>query len=131
MISLRRLPSAGVSNNMSHGGGSGNGGGGSHGQGGHAAFGPNSVVAAAMSQFAGAAGGPTVLHPHQQTPTAMTSPWMGAVSNNSACRMNEITSQIMTLAQNAGFQLTPAAAAATASFMSLSAQVTVLNTYYT
>ncbi|KAM7536607.1 hypothetical protein Aperf_G00000084073 [Anoplocephala perfoliata] len=119
LISLRRLPSAGMSNNMSHGGGSGNGGGS---QGGHAAFGPNSVVAAAMSQFAGAAGGPTVLHPHQQTPAAMTSPWMGAVSNNNACRMNEITSQIMALAQNAGFQLTPAAAAATASFMSLSAQ---------
>lgn len=113
-MNLRRLPAAG----MSHGNGS------SHGsQGGHSAFGPNSVVAAAMSQFANVTGGPTVLHPHQQTPTAMASPWMGAVSNNNACRMNDMTSQIMAVAQSAGIQLTPAAAAATANFMSLSAQV--------
>ncbi|KAM3175908.1 hypothetical protein ACTXT7_007548 [Hymenolepis weldensis] len=112
-MNLRRLPAAG----MSHGNG------GSHGsQGGHSAFGPNSVVAAAMSQFANVTGGPTVLHPHQQTPTAMASPWMGAVSNNNACRMNDMTSQIMAVAQSAGIQLTPAAAAATANFMSLSAQ---------
>ncbi|VDL61124.1 unnamed protein product [Hymenolepis diminuta] len=107
-MNLRRLPAAG----MSHGNGS------SHGsQGGHSAFGPNSVVAAAMSQFANVTGGPTVLHPHQQTPTAMASPWMGAVSNNNACRMNDMTSQIMAVAQSAGIQLTPAAAAATASFI--------------
>ncbi|CUT99076.1 Regulator of differentiation 1 [Echinococcus multilocularis] len=113
LTSLRRLPSAGMSNNVSHGGG--------HGQGGHA-FGPNSAVAAAMSQFTGTAGGPTMLHPHQQTPAAMPPAWVAAAANNNACRMTEFTTQLMALAQQAGLQLSPAAAAATASFMSLSAQ---------
>lgn len=117
LISLRRLPSAGVSNNMAHGAGGSS----AHGQG-HA-FGPNSAVAAAMSQFAGTAGGPTMLHPHQQTSAALPPAWVAAAANNSACRMTEFTTQLMALAQQAGLQLSPAAAAATASFMSLSAQV--------
>eukprot|EP00108_Taenia_solium_P005576 TsM_000484400 transcript=TsM_000484400 gene=TsM_000484400 len=115
LTSLRRLPSAGMSNNVSHSGG--------HSQGGHA-FGPNSAVAAAISQFAGTAGGPTMLHPHQQTPAAVPPAWVAAAANNNACRMTEFTTQLMALAQQAGLQLSPAAAAATASFMSLSAQLT-------
>ena len=104
---------------MPHGAGNS----GAHGQGGGHAFGANSAVAAAMSQFAGTAGGPTMLHPHQQTPAAMPPAWVAAAANNSACRMTEFTTQLMALAQQAGLQLSPAAAAATASFMSLSAQV--------
>lgn len=120
-MSLRRLPSAGMSNNMSHSGG--------HSQGGHA-FGSNSAVAAAISQFAGTAGGPTMLHPHQQTPAAVPPAWVAAAANNNACRMTEFTTQLMALAQQAGLQLSPAAAAATASFMSLSAQVTPSGTAF-
>uniref|UniRef100_A0A5K3EUY2 RRM domain-containing protein n=1 Tax=Mesocestoides corti TaxID=53468 RepID=A0A5K3EUY2_MESCO len=113
-MSLRRLPCAGMPNSVSQG---------AHGQ--HAqghAFGPGSAVAAAMTQFAGAAGGPAMLHPHQQAPAGLPPAWVAAAANNNACRMTEFTTQLMALAQQAGLQLSPAAAAATASFMSLSAQ---------
>ncbi len=119
-MGLRRLPSAGMANMSHHHHGHGG-----QQQSGHA-FGPNSaaMAAAAMSQFAGA-GGAMLHHPqhHQQAAAGIPPAWVAAAANNNACRMTEFTTQLMALAQQAGLQLTPAAAAATASFMSLSSQV--------
>lgn len=125
-MGLRRLPSAGMAS-MSHHGHHGAPGGGGSGSG-HT-FGPNSAaMAAAMSQFAGG-GAAMIHHPqhphHQQAAAAAGIPpaWVAAAANNNACRMTEFTTQLMAVAQQAGLQVSPAAAAAIASFMSLSAQV--------
>ncbi|KAL7054078.1 hypothetical protein AAHC03_026573 [Spirometra sp. Aus1] len=98
--SLRRLPSAGLSNISSQ-----------PFSGPINAPGMPPQMTGAMTQFGGMLSSGV-----QGLPPTLLPP------SSNACRLNELTAQLITLAQQAGFALTPAAAAATASFMTLTSQ---------
>ncbi|VDL85557.1 unnamed protein product [Schistocephalus solidus] len=98
--SLRRLPSAGLSNISSQSF-----------SGPMSAQGMSSQMTGMVSQFGG-----MLSSGMQGLPPTLLPP------SNNACRLNELTAQLIALAQQAGFALTPAAAAATASFMTLTSQ---------